>query len=174
MCWDSGGTLVACAGTGQDGDVRAGTPLSYTDNGDGTIIDNNTGLVWEKLSMDGTVHDVGNAYTWDQAFSGHVATLNSGAGLAGHTDWRLPNVKELQSIVNYERFGPAVSSAFNTGCMSGCTVLTCSCTASSFYWSSTTEASGPGDAWVVFFKDGDVVVFGKNVFGFVRGVRGGS
>src|SRR5207244_11210691 len=111
--------------------LQKGAPLSYTDNGDGTITDNNTGLMWEKLSMDGSVHDVSNTYTWANAFAQHVATLN-GTSFAGHTDWRVPNVKELQNIV------PAVSPAFNNNCTSGCTVLTCSCTASSGYWSSTT------------------------------------
>src|SRR5207249_5145188 len=57
-CWDSSGNVIPCAGTGQDGDLQKGAPLSYTDNGDGTITDNNTGLMWEKLSMDGSVHDV--------------------------------------------------------------------------------------------------------------------
>src|SRR5262245_23398229 len=77
-CWDSSGTMISCTGTGQDGDLQKGAALSYTDNADGTITDNNTGLVWEKLSGDGSVHNVGNTYTWDQAFSGHVAILNSG------------------------------------------------------------------------------------------------
>ena len=57
-CWDTNGNVIPCAGTGQDGDLRKGAPLSYTDNGNGTVTDNNTGLVWEKLSMDGSVHDV--------------------------------------------------------------------------------------------------------------------
>ncbi len=55
-CWNSAGTVIACAGTGQDGDIRAGATLSYTDNGDGTITDNNTGLMWEKKSRDGSVN----------------------------------------------------------------------------------------------------------------------
>src|SRR5256712_5381503 len=50
-CWDSSGNVIPCAGTGQDGDLQKGAPLSYTDNGNGTITDNNTGLLWEKLSM---------------------------------------------------------------------------------------------------------------------------
>src|SRR5439155_20775304 len=116
------------AGTGQDGDLQKGAPLSYTDNGDGTITDNNTGLVWEKLSMDGSVHSVRNTYTWDQAFSVHVATLNS-ASFAGNNDWRLPNVKEVQSIMNYENAYPPLSTAFNTGCTAGCTPTSCSCSA---------------------------------------------
>ena len=45
-CWNGSGVAIPCAGTGQDGDTRAGATLSYTDNGDGTITDNNTKLVW--------------------------------------------------------------------------------------------------------------------------------
>src|SRR5438445_7951373 len=104
-CWDSSGTVIPCAGTGQDGELRKGAPLSYTDNGDGTITDNNTGLMWEKLSMDGSVHDVSTTYPWANAFAQHVATLN-GTSFAGHTDWRVPNVKELQNIINSDSPDP--------------------------------------------------------------------
>ena len=51
-------------GAGSDGDVQAGADLSYTDNGDGTITDNNTGLMWEKKDDSGGIHDMDNAYTW--------------------------------------------------------------------------------------------------------------
>src|SRR5206468_11819693 len=85
----------------QDGELREGAPLAYVDNGNGTVTDLNTGLVWEKLSDDGTVHDKDNLYTWADAFTAHVATLN-GMSFAGHTDWRLPNVRELQAIVDYQ------------------------------------------------------------------------
>ena len=56
-CWDSNGNAISCAGTGQDGELRKGAALAYVDNGDGTVTDVNTGLVWEKLSHDGSVHD---------------------------------------------------------------------------------------------------------------------
>src|SRR5207237_7486079 len=106
-CWDSSGNVIPCAGTGQDGDLRKGAPLSYTDNGNGTVTDNNTGLVWEKLSMDGSVHHVSNTYTWANAFAQHVATLNS-TNFAGHTDWRVPNVKELERNVNSPNGAPPI------------------------------------------------------------------
>ena len=172
-CWDFSGTVISCTGTGQDGEIQAGATLSYTDNGDGTVTDNNTGLMWEKKSADGTIHDKDTTYTWANAFAVHIAGLNAGGGFAGHSDWRLPNVKELQSIVNYENFNPSVSSAFNTSCSATCTVLTCSCTAASNYWSSSTSANFPTLAWDVFFNFGLVSAVGKSNSIVVRAVRGG-
>jgi hypothetical protein len=178
-CWNSAGTVIACAGTGQDGDVQAGATLSYTDNGDGTSTDNNTGLMWEKKSLEGTtvtnINHRDKTYTWADAVAGHIAGLNAGA-FAGYTDWRLPNVKELQSIVNYENQSPSVSApAFNDGCVASCTVLNCSCTTAVNvnYWSSSTDAFSPASAWGVFFFDGSVSPVNKNSPRHVRAVRGG-
>jgi hypothetical protein len=187
-CWDPADIIapidpIACTGTGQDGDIRAGATLSFNDNGDGTITDDNTGLMWEKLcdenSPGGTCpaeHDVDTTYTWAEAFAVKIAALNAGAGFAGYTDWRLSNVKELQSIVNHENFDPAVSSAFNNSCVANCSVLNCSCTRATSYWSSTSVARVPTDAWTVFFGSGggDVDVHNlKGDFNSVRAVRGG-
>ena len=178
-CWDVNFQPVPCAGTGHDGDIRAGAVLSYTDNGDGTITDNNTGLMWEKKSNDRSIHNQDLVYFWDDAFAVHIAQLNATA-FAGHTDWRLPNVKELQSIVNYERSGRAVSPAFDTGCFAAsCTVLTCSCT-SGTYWTSTVLAPGTifeYQPWAVDFGFGTVKFYdGESPTGdkfHVRAVRGG-
>ena len=175
-CWDSSRNVIPCAGTGQDGELRKGAPLAYVDNGNGTVTDLNTGLVWEKLSDDGTVHDKDNLYTWANAFTAHVAALNF-TSFAGYNDWRLPNVRELQSIVNYQNVNPAVSSAsaFNTNCAPGCPATTCSCTASGDYWSSTSSVSDPWNAWYVRFSYGRVDAFGrsdgKSGAAYVRAVR---
>ena len=175
-CWDSSRNVIPCAGTGQDGELRKGAPLAYVDNGNGTVTDLNTGLVWEKLSDDGTVHDKDNLYTWANAFTAHVAALNF-TSFAGYNDWRLPNVRELQSIVNYQNVNPAVSSAsaFNTNCAPGCPATTCSCTASGDYWSSTSSVSDPWNAWYVGFSYGRVDAFGrsggKSSAAYVRAVR---
>jgi Protein of unknown function (DUF1566) len=171
-CWDTSGAPITCPGTGQDGDIQAGAALNYKDNGNGTITDNNTKLMWEKKSNDGTIHDKDNYYTWDDAFAVHIVGLNA-VHFAGHTDWRLPNVKELQSILNYENALPAVSSAFNTGCVASSTVLTGSCTQGFFYFSSTSHAFLPGNAWGVFFSEGYAGTAPKNVIFHVRAVRGG-
>ena len=172
-CWNGSGVVIPCAGTGQDGDTQAGAPLSYTDNGDGTITDHNTKLVWEKKSSDGSIHDVNAGYAWANAFAVHIAGLNA-ANFAGHDDWRLPNVRELQSIANYENFNPSVSSEFNTACMPGATtVLTGSCTTAAQYWASSTSARAPMFAWAVIFSDGLVGEFSKAFVFRVRAVRGG-
>lgn len=172
-CYDNDYIATDCANTsGQDGNIRAGAALSYTSNADGTITDNNTGLVWEKkTSVCPDVHCVNNTYTWATAFTGFIDVLNDVAGggascFAGHCDWRLPNVKELQSIVNYENVNPAVSPAFND-CANG------SCTAASWYWASSSFAFDLAGAWYVNFFVGVVLPDSKSSFFFVRAVRGG-
>ncbi len=179
-------------GPGSDGDVRAGATLSYTDNGDGTITDHNTGLMWEKKDDSGGIHDVDHRYTWGMASEPYTMNgtmvaellnaLNTPPCFAGHCDWRIPNVKELQSILDYEvPAAPRVSAAFHNaaGC-TGCTDVTlasCSCTAPRAYWSSTTVSGQPSFAWFVGFEYGswDAQFFHKdNSFGtYARAVRGG-
>jgi len=181
-------------GAGSDGAVQKGIAQGYVDNGDGTITDTSTGLMWEKKSDDGSIHDKDNLYTWSGASYGttnvldgtaattFLAALNAGGGFAGHTDWRLPNRKELESLVNLEIAHPAPSTfaAFNTGCgvnssgFPGCTVTTCSCTVPSGYWSSSTYAGYPQFAWGVDFSGGLVGAVGKDGVLYVRAVRGGS
>lgn len=175
-CWNSSGSVIACAGTGHDGENQAGATLAYADNGDGTVTDLNTGLMWEKLSDDGSIHDKDNHYDWNDAFAVEVAALNTPSCFAGYCDWRVPNVKELQSIVNYEIAypGPAVAPAFNASCAASCTVLTCRCTASSYYWSSSSNANNPNNAWNVNFDNGNVNNDNKTNDNYVRAVRAGS
>ena len=171
-CSDSTGSAIPCAGTGHDGDVQAGAVLAYQDNGDGTVTDLHTGLMWEKLSDDGSVHDLDNTYTWDLAFSVKVATLNIMA-FAGHADWRLPNFKELVGILDVETSTPTASAAFNTDCASGCSVTTCSCTFSTGYWSSTSVPSGALLAYFVNFDSARVSLGSKTTSLLrVRAVRG--
>jgi hypothetical protein len=160
--------MGGCPGNpaGQDGELQKGTARSYTDNGDGTITDNSTGLIWEKLADDGSIHDWDNTYNWDDAFLVKIATLNTAPCFAGHCDWRLPNVNELQTLVNYGNVSPAVDAAFNNGVDSF--------TQSSVYWSSTTYQGGPDGAWDVNCFDGSVFAFSKFNISFVRAVRGGS
>jgi hypothetical protein len=97
----------------------------FHDNGDGTITDRATGLTWTKA-------DSGKGLNWQQALA-YAASLR----LAGHTDWRLPNAKELQSIVDYTRRAPAIDPMFQTSKLADGEYP--------FYWSSTTHLDGPPD-----------------------------
>ena len=166
-----------------DGTVQAGADLSYTDNGDGTITDNRTGLMWEKKSADGGRHDRNNSYYWSgntvqETIWDWLEDVNAegGTGFAGYHDWRIPNVKELQSIVNYQNFSMAASAAFNSNCVAGATVLTGSCTFMGPYWSSSSLAGSTivGLAWYVDFDLGGVSDYFKSTNFRVRAVRGGS
>jgi Protein of unknown function (DUF1566) len=181
-CLDRGG--AACFGSTScidaadtDGDLHIGlgdsggcTPGStYTDNGDGTITDDQSGLMWERKGDDDGIQDW---YTWDGASTAHVATLNA-MSFAAHSDWRLPTIAELQTLIR-PGSSPAVAPEFDAGCVPGCTPLECSCTvASGAYWSSTTVAGDPVHAW-------DQVGFGyldtdhKSLNWYVRAVRGGA
>jgi hypothetical protein len=169
------GTVIPCAGTGQDGEFQAGLAPAYVDNGDGTITDTNTGLMWEKLSGDGSVHDRSAPYNqvipigfrtdhlWVR-IEEKMAALNGGSGFAGYRDWRVPNLNELESI----DLPQIVAPAFNTGCVVGCTVLTCSCPGGAS-WSSTSTPFG----WI---PGGPFGGFSGSIppeFG-LRAVRGGS
>jgi Protein of unknown function (DUF1566) len=176
--------ILGAVAVPDDGTVQAGAPLSFTDNGDGTITDNNTGLMWEKKSDEGGLHDKDRNYPWSRG----TATVDTvwdwlddvnaegGTGFAGYDDWRLPNAKELESLVNYENPSPRVARAFNNNCLAGGTVLTGSCTADAVYWSSTTWARSTSMAWYVSFwdVDGGLSVSVKVTGNRVRAVRGGS
>jgi hypothetical protein len=156
----------------------------WADNGNGTITDTTTGLVWEKQSDDGSVHDKDNRFGWSvtgstaptgAAFAVLINTLNA-TGFGGYRDWRLPTVDELATIVARGAItpgAPVVPPKFNSGCRPSCTVLQCSCTTPLNYWTSTPNASYDQQAWYVLFNSGDTGVAFKTLEFYARGVRGG-
>jgi hypothetical protein len=178
---DKNDGIVGAVDVLDDGWLRAGLLPAYVDNGDGTITDPATGLMWEKKSFDNGPHDYrrnlryagdGTQETvWDWLDD---VNTEGGTGFAGHRDWRIPNPKELQSIIDYGTSVPAVADAFNKSCALGCTVLTCSCTQPDGYWSSSTLHVTPLDAWAVSFFGGGVGPITKTALAYFRAVRGGS
>jgi hypothetical protein len=150
---------------GDDGAVQAGAALSYTDNGDGTVTDNNTRLTWEKK----TSATVNLVYSWYAAldYAAELNAMNAGQGFAGHNDWRLPNIRELQSIVDYRRSAPCIDPIF--GPTMGILNFV-------DFWTSTSWSPSPqNNAWSVDFAGagGTGLAFGKSSALRVRAVRGG-
>jgi hypothetical protein len=120
----------------------------FRDNRDGTVTDITTGLMWQQTDT--------NAVTWEEALA-YCENLD----LAGYHDWRLPNIRELLSLVDDSRSGPAIDIAYFPGCQS------------SFYWSGTSHALYTSFAWNVGFHDAQVHSGGhKGRRNYVRAVRG--
>ena len=129
----------------------------YLNNNDGTITDSTTNLIWMRCSVgqiwDGTTcSGIPGGYDWPHA---RDLTLE----LADHNDWRLPNIRELQTILDRNRYSPAVD------------LIAFPNTAASGFWSASASADG-SSAWNVDFNYGDVYYSGKHYTFQVRLVRG--
>lgn len=156
-------------------------PARFVDNGNGTVTDRQTGLMWEQKT--GVVggradapdpHNVNNRYTWrtgglwnaeGTAFTDFLAKVNA-ARFGGHDDWRLPTTAELQSIIAMDAPGcgagrPCIDPVFGP-------------TQVDFYWSSSSFAGNPFYAAFVCFSNGSSATYGHMPIDFyVRAVRGG-
>ena len=167
------GQITSYSATGgEDGDLKKGVAWPnprFTDMGNGAVKDNLTKLIWLKNA---------NAFglrTWEQALS-DANTLSSGsAGLTDGSmagDWRLPNRKELESLLDFAYYGPALSSASGMSqWTSGDAFIGVQ---SSIYWSSTTYSGYTAGAWGVDLSDGSVSYGGKANTYYVWPVRAGQ
>ncbi len=163
VCYNEGGSVIPCSGTGQDGEYRMGVKISgtrFTDNGDGTITDRLTGLMWEKAPT--------GSFTWVAAYTNRINNLNSTA-LGGYKDWRLPNVNELRSLVHFGQSAPG--TWLNTQGFSGIQVGS-----ADNYWTGSTHSvtSELNRAWYVTFYHGGVDRIAKGGSNYVLAVRGGQ
>jgi hypothetical protein len=118
----------------------------FHDNGDGTITDRATGLVWSKS-------DSGKGMNWQEALA--WAQRKNAEKFLGHDDWRLPSVKELQSIVDYTR-SPDTSGSAAIDPIFNCTKITneSGLPDFAFYWSATTHGGFQGGAAAMYVAFG--------------------
>jgi hypothetical protein len=152
-CYDGKGNSLNCTHTGQDGELRKGMDWPqprFTDGDDGTVIDNLTALVWTKDAQ-----QVKGAMTWVDA----LAACND-MDFAGHSDWRLPNVRELLSLVDYEAHDPALPQGHPFDNVQYI-----------FYWSSTTYDASAINAWGVYLCNGYAFNYHKATRAYVWPVR---
>ena len=137
----------------------------YTDHDDGTVTDKVTGLMWKQCSEGQSGADCSGgsatASTWQGALQ-QPANINTQGGFAGHSDWRLPNIKELASLAEERCYSPAINGTLFPN------------TVSSYYWSASPYANNSASAWYVNFGYGDGY-YGNRASGkYVRLVRTGQ
>jgi hypothetical protein len=139
LCYDSQGNTIDCAASTQDGAVIAGRPwpVPRFEVRDGDVVDQLTGLCWQRnADLSGTLVD------WGEALS----TIRNLAARQPQKGWRLPNINELETLVDCSRHSPALpGDAPITDVQSG-------------YWSSTTSRFEPDWAWALYMDKGAVGV----------------
>lgn len=123
-------------------------PNHFTDHGDGTVTDELTGLTWQSSQYSDSI-------TWEQALQ-YADTLTTG----GQTDWRLPNIKELQSISDAQLTAPSLPSNHFTVVSSG------------KYWSSTSLPNQTAKAWYLDTQFGITTYDLKTIRHYLLCVRG--
>ncbi len=155
--------ILAGAQTCQTNSILATTPTNrFTINNDGTVSDTKTGLTWKKCSegQSGVDCRMGEAakYAWQGALQ-QAQSVNNNGGFAGYKNWRLPNMKELDSIVEKQCIDPSINLVVFPESQSNA------------YWSSSPLAVDSNNAWYVYFGHGRSLKAYKANFFFVRLVR---
>ena len=144
-------------------DIPASAPDSrFSANGDGTVTDKATGLIWKQCAegLSGADCTTGNAtpFTWQAALQRAAE-----ADFAGSSLWRLPNKKELDSLVEQRCYNPAINNRIFSNTPTD-----------KVFWSSSSNADNAGLAWIVNFNNGSLNYYGKDSANYVRLVRGGQ
>ncbi len=174
-CYDEAGAAMACSATGQDGAKLKGVALPsprFTNNFNGTVRDNLTGLIWTTTANCPAL----SGKSWTEALAA-VANLKSGecglndGSMAG--EWRMPNRKELFSLVHDQYSAPALSNSAGSGPWTEGDPF--SGVQSDYYWSSTTSVSYRSFAWTLNLNNGFMLDSDKalNQY-YVWPVRGGQ
>jgi hypothetical protein len=136
-CYSWEGNQIVCTGTGQDGELKKGIEWPdqrFTDNGDGTVTDKLTGLIWLKNA------DCFGQKTWDEALTDCNGLANGSCGLTDESaagDWRLPHVRELFSLIDFKTYPVVLLNQFFTNVIQDQTN----------WWTSTNSISTQSNAY---------------------------
>lgn len=158
---------AACSAGTSNGSIVESTPDTasrFQDNGDGSITDLRTRLVWKRCaegqtweSATATCSGAATTHSWTESLA-----LAKSTSFAGRSDWRLPNRKELESIVEFCGHSPAIN------------LVLFPATPSERFWSSSTYLPDAARAWEVYFFDGYVGASHKMISVHLRLVRDGA
>ena len=160
VCFDASANVVSCGGTGQDGDIQAGMPPPnprFTDNKDGTVTDNLTQLVW-LLNANPFGFRV-----WADALALCGSLCSGNVGLSDGSEpgkWRLPNIREIESLVDYNQAGPCLPQGHPFQNVRP-----------SSYWTSTSVTAAPTEAMFIILGVGPSIFDSKEHPFFVWPVR---
>jgi hypothetical protein len=149
--------------TNRNADIAITKPDSqYTDHGDGTVTDNETGLMWQSCSLGqsynaGACDGTASTMNWQQALAAaQTANMNTDFG---YNDWRLPNITQLNSLTDDACYKPSINETLFPATVNGT------------YWSASSHASLSNSAWVVSFMDSRDTAHVKGITYYVRLVR---
>jgi hypothetical protein len=147
-CYDEVGTVIDCVGTGQDA-AHVVNAMSFTDNADGTVTDEVTGLVWQQTDDDTLYdHDAAVLYCTNLA-------------LAGLSNWRLPEISELTNIASFGANTPGIDQTAFPG-------------TDDFYWSATISSLNSAWAWLINHTNNIVDTYDRTTARLVRCVSGSA
>jgi hypothetical protein len=137
----------------------------WLDNNDGTITHIPTGLMWKQCSEgqseNSNCSGTPSNLLWNEALQ-LPENLSVSGGFAGYNDWRLPNIKELHTLIDFSCSGPSINSYIFPN------------TSTSFYWSSTVSNIDPISSWSIMFSTGTNHSDSRGLRRLVRLVRGGN
>jgi uncharacterized protein DUF1566 len=155
-CHDTAGYEIPCSGSGQDGELRKGFPWPvprFEPEGD-TVLDRLTGLVW---TMDANIAEFPVA--WQEALN-YIGSMNRERTF-GYSDWRLPNRRELRSLISHQIIKPALPEGHPfRNVFPG------------WYWMSTTAAINTAYAWYIHMEGARMFYGNKEQFFLLWPVRG--
>ena len=158
LCYDAT-TSIGCPGIGGDGATQLGISRSYTNNGDSTVTDNATGLLWQRCTQGYSgVGCTGAVSSQSQSLAmAECATLTT-----ANKTWRLPSRLELETLPDYAINGPSINLPTFPGTIFG------------DFWTSTGSANSVPDAWRVNFTAGDITTGTKVTNNRFRCVSGNN